>query len=66
MGQWPRVGGFHSKEGETINLLKLRVIFLALKTFVYPLRNKEVLVYMDNIMTRAYVNQHGGTCSSSL
>ena len=63
-GQELRTGGQWSQSEQEmhINYLELLAAFLAIQTFAKQ-RNMNILVRMDNISARAYINHFGGTHS---
>ena len=63
-----RVSGTWSKEESLahINSLKLRAVFLALKSLEVHVRGQSLLVRSDNMTVVSYINYQGGTHSPSL
>lgn len=49
------------ERGLSINLLKLRTIFLVCRAFNTQLQSRHVLVYIDNTSAKTYVNRQGGS-----
>ncbi|XP_067284189.1 uncharacterized protein [Pseudorasbora parva] len=49
-----------------INQLELMAVFLALRSFLRDLRNRHVLVRMDNTTVVSYINRQGGLRSRQL
>ena len=46
-----------------INVLELKAVFLAIRSFQFHLLNKRVLVASDNVTVVSYLNKQGGTHS---
>ena len=49
-----------------INLLEIKVLFLALQSFQELVASRRVTAMCDNLTVVAYVNKQGGTVSRSL
>ena len=49
-----------------INFLELKAVFLALRHFAEDLRDKQILLRVDNITALAYINKMGGIKSQGL
>ena len=61
--QW-NVVGHRSKFAQLhINILELKAVFLAIRSFQTHLMNKRVLVASDNVTVVSYLNKQGGTHS---
>lgn len=66
-GRWTVRGKWSLTETNLpINLLELQAICLALQHFGILLRGRHVLIRMDNVAAKAYLNKQGGTRSSQL
>ena len=59
------VSGLLSKEEESehINLLELKVVYLALQLFQHRIAHQCVALMCDNATVVTYVNKQGGTAS---
>lgn len=50
----------------SINILKLRAVYLALLSFKRHVLGRDVLILTDNISAKAHINRLGGTRSKAL
>lgn len=50
----------YTEKQDHINLLELRAAFIGLKCFANDLKNKEILLRIDNMTAIAYINKMGG------
>ena len=55
-----------SQEPDHINALELRAVILAISEWIHMLKNRRILIRLDNISTVQYINQQGGTVSPRL
>lgn len=63
----PVQGTWLQKEGKSsVNLLELRAIWLAMLYFADSLKDKHVLLWMDNVAAKAHIIKQGGSKSSAL
>lgn len=51
------------EQKNSINWLELQAVHLALRHFWDAVTGQHVLILMDNVATKAYINREGGTRS---